>query len=199
MKVYVDFDRTLFDCDKFLDDLYTLIKKYNISKELFKDCQNQCKRKGFNPHSILNLVKEKENFDDKLFLEIDNLISNTSNYLYSDTIPFLEYLKSLNYEVIILTKGNSNYQREKIFNAHIDNYYSKLIVTMKHKGKLNLDYENSIFVDDNPLEIQSIMKEKPKLIIRIMRDNSKYNNISIDEDIKEVKSLKEITNNKLLD
>ena len=46
MKIYVDFDRTLFDCDKFLEDLYALINKYNISKELFKECQNQCKKKG---------------------------------------------------------------------------------------------------------------------------------------------------------
>jgi hypothetical protein len=30
MKIYVDFDRTLFDCDSFLRDIYSLISKYNI-------------------------------------------------------------------------------------------------------------------------------------------------------------------------
>ncbi len=29
--IYVDFDRTLFDCDRFLSDLYILINKYNIT------------------------------------------------------------------------------------------------------------------------------------------------------------------------
>ncbi len=33
MKVYVDFDRTLFDCDKFLEDFHTIISKYNIPKD----------------------------------------------------------------------------------------------------------------------------------------------------------------------
>ena len=41
MKIYIDFDRTLFDCDKFLEDLYSLINQYNISKEVFRECQNQ--------------------------------------------------------------------------------------------------------------------------------------------------------------
>ena len=198
MKIYVDFDRTLLDCDRFLDDLYTIINQFNVSKELFKECQNQCKKKGFNPVTILNLVKEKEEFNDELYIKIDNLIRNTSDYLYCDTIVFLEYLKSLNLEVIILTRGNSDYQREKIFNAKIDSYYNKLIVTMKHKGNLNIDYENSIFIDDNPREIGSILKRNPKMVIRIQRDNSKYSNIPLEIDIKCVKSLNEIVENKIL-
>ena len=198
MKIYVDFDRTLFDCDKFLEDLYTIINKYNISKELFRECQNQCKRKGFNPYNILSILKEKQNFNDNLFHDIDRLIGNTGNYLYSDTVPFLEYLKRNNYEIIIITKGNSDYQREKIFNAHLDSYYNKLIVTMKHKGYLKLDYENGIFIDDNPIEIQSIMKKNPKMIIRMQRVNSKYSNIPLDIDIKVVNSLNEIINNKII-
>ncbi len=198
MKIYVDFDRTLFDCDKFLEDMYTLINKYNIDRLLFKECQNQCRRKGFNPHTILNLVKEKYDFNDELFHEINMLIGNTSAYLFPDSIPFLEYLKSINYEIIILTKGNSDYQREKIFNAHLDRYYNKLIVTMKHKGKLNLDYENSVFIDDNPIEIQSIMDKKPKMMIRMQRDNSKYSDISLNMDILTIKSLNEIVENKII-
>ncbi len=198
MKIYVDFDRTLFDCDKFLDDMYKIISKYNIDKSLFKECQNQCKRKGFNPHTILNLVKEKYDFNEELFHEINMLIGSTNNYLFPDAIPFLEYLKSLNYDIIILTKGNSDYQREKIFNSHLDSYYNKLIVTMKHKGKLNIDYENSIFIDDNPLEIESIIEKKPKMIIRMQRNNSKYSNIPLDIDINMVVSLDEIIQRKLL-
>ena len=120
MKIYVDFDRTLFDCDRFLEDFYTLIAKYNISKSAFKECQNSYRRKGFNPYIILNDLEKKISFDKTIYQDIDDLIHNTSDYLYKDTIPFLEYLKDLNFEIIILTRGNSDYQREKIFNAHID-------------------------------------------------------------------------------
>lgn len=199
MKVYVDFDRTLFDCDRFLGDLYSLINKYNITKEIFKESQNQCRKTGFNPYDILKLVKEKYDFDDNLLIEIDLLMKKTSEYLYSDAIDFLKYLKSLNYEIIILTKGNSNYQREKIFNARIDNYYNKLMVTMKHKGNLKLDYSNGIFIDDNPIEILSILKNNPNRVIRIQRYNSKYSNDLIEFDISNYKSLNDLINSKILE
>jgi FMN phosphatase YigB (HAD superfamily) len=199
MKIYVDFDRTLFDCDRFLGDLYALVNKYNVTKEMFKESQNQCMKQGFNPYIILDLVKEKYSFDEKLYHEIDNLMNKTSNYLYPDTISFLEYLKSLNYQVVILTKGNLDYQKKKILNANIDKYYDELIVTMKHKGGLDIDYGKSIFIDDNPIEILSIIKKKPNKIIRIQRDSSLYSNITIDKEVISVKSLKDIEINKILD
>ena len=192
MKIYIDFDRTLFDCDKFLDKIFTLIDKYKISKEVFKECQNQCKEKGFNPYHILDLVKEKVPFDDKIYYELDTLIRSTSEYLYQDAKEFLEYVKSLNYEIIILTRGNSTYQREKIFNSRLDLWYNKLIVTMKHKGTLKLDYANSIFIDDNPKEIESILTQKPKMVIRIQREKTKYYNEVIKDDVITIKSLQEI-------
>ena len=198
MKVYVDFDRTLFDCDKFLGDLYTLVNKYNITKEIFKECQNQCKRKGFNPYLILDLVKEKMDFDDKLYDDVKKLMSQTKRYLYHDTIPFLDNLKKLNYEVVILTKGNSVYQKEKIFNAKLDYLYSKLIVTMKHKGELKIDYQNGIFIDDNPKEILSILTKNPKIIIRVRRDNTKYSDDLLNDNILTVESLEEIIEKDLL-
>ena len=198
MKVYVDFDRTLFDCDRFLEDFYDIITKYNIPKDLFKECQNQSKRHGFNPYTILNDVEKKISFDKSIYLDIDELIHNTSSYLYPDTIPFLEYLNSHNYTVIILTKGNRDYQREKIINSHIDKYYSKLIVTMRHKGLLFLNYLQSIFIDDNPREIESLLIRKPKKIIRIKRNMSKYSDIELKKEIKTVNNLHEIIDNKIL-
>lgn len=198
MKVYIDFDRTLFDCDRFLSDLYDILDKYNITKEIFRKCQNQCKIMGFNPYIILDLVKENINFDNRIYEEVKELIHNTRKYLYDDTISFLEYLKSLNYDIIILTKGNLDYQKEKIAMANLEEYYSELIVTMKHKGELKLNYGESIFIDDNPKEILSILKKNPKRIIRIQRNKSLYSNITIDQDVLSFKTLKEIIESKIL-
>lgn len=198
MKIYVDFDRTLFDCDRFLDDFYNLITNYNIPRDLFKECQNQSRKHGFNPYIILNNLEKKISFDKSIYNDIDKLIINTSSYLYSDAIPFLEYINSLNYKVIILTKGNRDFQSKKIANAHIDKYYDKIIVTMHHKGFLFLNYLQSIFIDDNPREINSLMKRKPKKMIRIKRINSKYSSIEIDYDILAIESLQEIIDKKIL-
>ncbi len=76
--------------------------------------------------------------------------------------------------------------------------YTKIVVTLKHKGNLNLDYKNCIFIDDNPKEIQSIIKREPKLVIRVQRDGSKYSNKILENEVLTVKSLMEIINKKLL-
>lgn len=198
MKVYIDFDRTLFNCDKFLEDFYTLINSYNISKEVFKKCQNQCIKDGFNPYTILRKVEKAFFFNNDLYLEVDTLLKKTGSYLYSDSTDFLKYLKKKGYQIIILTKGNREYQKEKILHANIDNYYDDLIITMEHKGKLKLEYDNGIFIDDNPKEIKSIMKNNPKMIIRIKRENERYNDIFVDDSIIEVSSFNEIINKKII-
>lgn len=198
MKVYVDFDRTLFDCERFLGDLYELINHYGIDKLLFKECQNQCIKKGFNPYVILDSVKKKHQFDDKLYEEIKDLIKKTNAYLFSDAITFLKYLKDNNYKTILLTKGNISYQNDKVHYANIEKYYDKLIITMKHKGDLKIDYQNGIFVDDNPQEIKSILKRKVMKVIYLKREDAKYSKMPIDENITSVKSLQEIIDKQLL-
>ena len=198
MRIYIDFDGTLFDSDKFLEDLFKIIDRYGISRDIFKECQNQCKNEGFNPNIILDLVKKKMIFDDGIYLEINQLMNNSSYYLYRDSKEFLEYLNVLKYQVIILTKGNFKYQKEKIFNSQLNSCYNKIVVTLKHKGNLNLDYKNCVFIDDNPKEIQSIIKREPKLVIRVQRDGSKYSNKILENEVLTVKSLMEIINKKLL-
>ena len=198
MKIYLDFDRTLFDCDRFIEDLYKILSYYNIPRKIFLECQSKCQDIGFNIYYILDLIKEKCQLDSRVYDEISKIMTRTNEYLYDDSVPFLKYLKSFNYDVIILSMGNNTYQQEKIFNSHIDSWYNKLIITMEHKGKLNLDFKNSIFIDDNPTEIESILSKMPKLIIRVERNNSKYENISLNSDILSVTSLGEIIDRKLL-
>ena len=197
MKIYIDFDRTLFDCETFLRDFYALIVKYQIPKKIFLKYQNQCKRKGFNPYIILDKVKKEYSYDLEINNEIKLLIQKSNDYLYSDAIAFLKYLNDLDYEVVILTKGNSDYQKEKILSSNIMMYCNDLIVTMKHKGDLDIDYRNGIFIDDNPNEIESILPKEAKKVIRINRVNSKYSDILVSNVIT-VSSLDEIIEKKIL-
>ena len=69
MKIYIDFDPTLFDCENFLKDLYNIIKKYEIPKNIFIKCQNQCKKEGFNPYIILDKISEFHQFNLNIYDE----------------------------------------------------------------------------------------------------------------------------------
>jgi hypothetical protein len=57
----------------------------------------------------------------------------------------------------MLTWGNNEYQLEKIGCAKISKYFNELIITQKYKFDIEIDYKNSIFLDDNPRDLKGLM------------------------------------------
>ena len=187
MKIYVEFDRTIFDCDRFIEDFFDLLQKYNISRDEFNKYQDQFK--NINPYIILDSMAKEKDINKDVYNAIDKLVKKSSDYLFYDTEPFLKYLRSKNYQVIILTKGDYDFQRAKVINSHIDSYYDDIIVTSNHKGELDIDYTNGIFIDDREEEIRSILLNNPKRVISIQRKGI------TNQDIEAVTSLNELINN----
>lgn len=198
MNIYIDFDRTMFNSDAFLSDLDNILDSYNLSPTLFYEYAKKDSENGFNPYHILEIMQKDIPFDKEIIRKLDEIIISDQKYLYDDVIPFLKYLKDKRYQLILLTKGNTFYQKLKIENTGILNYFDDLIITLKHKGELDIDYPNSIFIDDNPNEIASILKENPKLLIRIKRQNALYNNLDISDNITSFTSFQDILDKKLL-
>ena len=132
----------------------------------------------FNTTLFINDIMQNKN-QQLTFLELKKLVKkqnlNLKNYLYPDVIPFLEKYQDKN--LILLTHGDYDYQLFKIRESKIVKYFKEIKITDNYKGLLKLDYQNSIFIDDNPKEIESLLKNpiKPLKIIRIKR--GKYKNL----------------------
>lgn len=192
-KLYVDFDATLFDLDKYLRKLYNICEKYNINNQELNDIINNIfdeNRKFFINDLLDYLLKEKkvnENIK-KDFI----LLSNTS-FLYDDTKFFLEVIQN-KYELILLTCGNVFHQQKKIKSSKIEKYFSNIIIIPGNKSKVDeVDYINGIFIDNNPKEIERFVLVGAKRVIRIKRDSDKYSKIDLQIDgIEEYSSLYEV-------
>ena len=171
-KLYIDFDNTLFNTVEFNNDCSLLLEKYNISKEeqvkVFKDLNKDI----FDYKEILEAISKKYNIDKELLFNDYNEILK-GNYIFDDTIEFLEYYKD-KYELRLLTWGNNEYQLEKIGCAKISKYFNELIITQKYKFDIEIDYKNSIFLDDNPRDLKGLMNKKSYKVIRLCR--GKYKN-----------------------
>ena len=130
----------------------------------------------FNTTLFINDIMQNKN-QQLTFLELKKLVKkqnlNLKNYLYPDVIPFLEKYQDKN--LILLTHGDYDYQLFKIRESKIVKYFKEIKITDNYKGLLKLDYQNSIFIDDNPKEIESLLKNpiKPLKIIRIKRGKYK--------------------------
>ena len=175
MKIYIDFDGTLFNNNKHYHKLINILKKYNINEEYIN---NLTKKKHYkNLDTLAKEIIDKNNLDKSIINEINNIYSD--DLIYKDTLPFLEKYKE-EYELILLTLGNKKYQLKKINSTNISKYFKKIIITNKDKSKLNIDYQNNIFIDNNPHELKKFYNSKSKHLIRIKRKNDKYSKINLD-------------------
>lgn len=187
MKIYLDLDRTLFNTDLFLEDLYHLLKD-DIDLNEFQKIQHDEKEDGFNPYKILKRMHAPLETLNK----VDNFMKEVAKYVYRDVFPFIKDLHQKGYWVILLTKGDKRFQKMKIKYCHLKDCFDEEIFTLNYKGTLPLNYSNSIFIDDNPYELDDIYLNHPKRIIRIKRENAKYNEIITKYSIEEITNFEEL-------
>ena len=187
-KLYIDFDNTLFNTVKFNDNCSSFLEKYNISKEEQVKVFKSLNKDIFDYKEILEAISKKYNIDKELLFNDYNEVLK-GNYIFDDTIEFLEYCKD-KYDLRLLTWGNNEYQLEKIGCAKISKYFKELIITQKYKFDIEIDYKNSIFLDDNPRDLKGLMNNNSYLVIRLCR--GKYKNYEKELEVISVNSLKEI-------
>lgn len=192
IKIYIDFDGTLYNTTKLYQEFINLLKKYNIKEEYIQNKLNNNYQKNKNLNTIIKQIIKENNLNNSIEKYLNIIYSK--NLIYQDTIPFLEkYYKK--HDLILLTLGEKEYQEKKIKSTNIEKYFKEIIITNKDKSKLNINYQNGIFIDNNPKELKKFYHAKAKHLIRIKRNNDKYSKINLDiNNIPEFKDFKELLN-----
>ena len=197
MNYYLDFDYTLFDTYLFREELYKILEINGIDRtelpltvEVREDGQKLLNIK----QQFERLSKEKNIPLEKFIEPLERIYKRGYEYLYSDTIEFLEYLKSKGHKIHILTWGEKEYQKEKIKRAKIEKYFDKIIIAETLKYELeDIDYPNGIFIDDSVRDLEGLYEKKAKQLFRIKRKNGKNSDKQLNiKDILEFNSLKEL-------
>lgn len=204
MIYYIDFDCTLYDTEKLIDeminDLSMILSNNDNYDEIFNTITHEFKVKRVpDVFKFCEYCAEKYNKDANILKDkIKTILRNGSKFIYSDTIEFLNSLKHKKIKLLTYcTRESTEYQQKKIMGSGLANYFDEIIITNSSKGVLNIDYSNGFFIDDSPKAITEIYKSKPLKLIRLNRPNSTYSKIKLPEDINipEVKTLSEIITN----
>ncbi len=204
-RFYIDFDGTLFDTDKmgtalndYLSESMKKLTKENSADILLKII-NYRKVDNLNYYQICEkLETEYKLANGTLKTKLDEFLLEDKKFLFEDSVSFLQKLQEQEFEVNLLTyssKNNKDYQMKKIMGSGLLNLTDSIIICTKPKGELWLDYENGIFIDDNPKQLLSLFKAgvKSTQIYRIIREGTKYSNVVLEEfEPIEIKSFKNI-------
>ena len=195
MKIYIDFDGTLYNSNKLDQRFINIFKKYNIDKQYLEKLINDIK----NYNLIAKKLIKDFNIQEDIIPKINNMYS--SDLVFKDTIPFLEKYYQKHHLILLTYTNDTKYQKLKINSSNLNKYFKDIIITTKDKSKLdNVDYLNGVFIDNNVLELEKFYNSNAKYLLRIKRQTDKYSKFKLNiKNIPEFKDFEEIINNNYIE
>lgn len=179
IKLFIDFDSTIFDSGKFKDILFGALKTTGAdSLSIEETYELVCRDYKYSPDKHVALLKQRLNIDDgEANYLAEEAYKKTPDFIYSDAIEFLKKIDRSVYEVNILSFGDDDFQRKKIANSRIENYFDHIFVTEEQKWicltKMVARDEHFIMIDDRGDTINNIGRQFPQsLAIEINRIGS---------------------------
>lgn len=188
-----------------LNDMYRL-----DSKVVYLDLISLFEK---SPKNVFNRLLDKYGieYDDKLII---TLVEEYRNHFpkiefYPDVIPCLEYLRSNDIKLGIITDGYAKTQRQKLKAVKAEKYFDEIIVTDElgrefwkphpkayeiMRARLNVEFREMVYVGDNPGKDFYIKSLYPIMTVRVNREGF-YSKASYFEEVKEniyIKSLSEL-------
>lgn len=205
MDVYFDFDHTLYNpitltdemlsaiCDKIVECANENVK----TEELILELKEMFNREHiYNIFELAKFFSKKYSVDSNLLIDtVNKVLYDCSKNVFDDVIPFLKLVKENGHKIFMLSyyEYGLEYQMIKIAGSKLCDLFDMIIVTGQKKYELTIDYENSIFIDDNPRDLEGLALRKPHRLIRIKRKEGRYSAKPVNvENIEEYELLTDI-------
>ncbi len=217
--VIFDLDDTLISENKYIESGYQhianlLSNRYNKdTMELYEMLMKLFKSSSKNVFNRLLDNLEIDYTKENIMALVNEYRNHTPDINYfDDVLPCLEHLKSKGIKIGVITDGYANAQRKKIEALKAENHFDKIIITDElgrdywkphpkpfemMKEALNIDFNEIIYIGDNPMKDFYISNLYPIKTIRLLRENGVYTSAEYYKNIKEdfkVNSLSELCN-----
>jgi len=191
MKIFVDFDNTIFDTrHKFLDAFFGVFENYGVSREIFEETLPHFSKttlqsgKCYSPERHIKIIKKNTGRDinEKVFLqEISEFLEKLEKFVFEDFYAFVnQYNKE---DLIILSYGEQKFQQQKIVGSGVEQFFIDTIITQDDKAvdieKYMQDFldESAILIDDKAEYFENMKKLSiDTKTIHIIRDDKKCEN-----------------------
>lgn len=194
----VDFDDVLLDIMAYKESRILALEKAGVSREAYNETYKQTYYNYTHEAHALALVQY--GFSDDTVLNILNeCLQSVGQFIFSDTHEFLDFLKSYNSPMILLTIGVSEIQEFKVDATNIRKYFDKIITTVEPKEKTILKFNseinnNSWFFEDKVKETLAVHRAFPELNI-VLKQGAHIPEIEYEQSgLPHFKTLEEIKN-----
>lgn len=187
----IDFDNTIFnthtDPGNFVEMRKRTLQEIGVSEELYLETSKQINiavRSGIGVYSDERHAEaiSEYGFDKQLVLGVlkKSLGQSLVNFLFPDTIDFLNTLKATGKPMILFSFGNPEFQYEKVKGCDIEKYFDRTFFTDKPKEEVihelltHVTHSEVWFINDKVEETQKVVAAFPEIraILKISCNNS---------------------------
>ncbi|OGH65673.1 MAG: hypothetical protein A3J66_01345 [Candidatus Magasanikbacteria bacterium RIFCSPHIGHO2_02_FULL_47_14] len=172
----VDFDDTLFDTQALKQARLEAVQQLGVSEEEYWESYREAR----NSHDGLFTYSDERHAEvlgargysrDEVLFQLKTTTGDMlPDFLFPDTIPFLQDLKKYQQPMILLSLGNPGFQKLKTEGAGVNPYFDQIY--MVHDTKRHVleqlfarnDVDNTVwFINDKVAETKDLAQEFPGL------------------------------------
>jgi len=175
MKLFFDFDDTVFDTQAFARGAEAIFTRYGVTEEMFWNAYRQIRGEfsgkgwcySFNEH-ITKLRPCLSGDEGGLRERLGEYIADTSRFVFPDVSGVFRTLTENDHQLIILSFGDPDFQRAKVAGSGLGALVSEVMVTSDDKGKLLYDEgirdtDPACFFDDKVAHIEDVKRVFPHM------------------------------------
>lgn len=190
MLLLLDFDDTLFNTELFNKKIQEIFLSHGVQKDDLELNYQKAYARGYTFEKQLKILKNDFGYvlDQGLLTgEYKEIMKNAKKFLWKDTLPFLTYFSKQCVSMTLISSGNSSWQKAKIKNASIQDFFQKILIVPPKpekkvkavKNRCKTSPELAVFIDDKGPVIRlaiGLKKNCPRLVvIRMLRGRHKAN------------------------
>lgn len=170
IKVFIDFDSTLFDRSTFKKALFEIIRQAGFSDdELEKSYRTVYGEYDYTPWKHLEALKKIKRFNESVLVKkIDKLFASAKKLLFPDSLAFLKNIDRSKFEINLITQGNKKFQKEKVKSSGIEDLFDNIYYITEEKWhylkRLVDRFEKFFLIDDREDTTDEVAKKFPEAI-----------------------------------
>ncbi|HAZ28331.1 MAG TPA: hypothetical protein DCY48_00965 [Candidatus Magasanikbacteria bacterium] len=168
--VIIDFDDTLFDTEQFKEARLEAVEHLGVSEQEFWETYRIARNSPDGAFTYSNerhaAVLAERGYSEKevLFVLEQTTGEHVYEFLFSDTIPFLDFLKHTRERMILLSLGNPGFQKLKTDGSGVSAYFDTVIMVHDTKRHVLRELLRAVPASDSVWFINDKVDETKQLL-----------------------------------